>query len=131
MLSRRVFILSTSSLMATGALAQLLTPAAGARAVSRELEAAEEEPDEDLDDQEDQDEPEDQEEPEDEAEGSGEDVGNHLGQNKDTITPDPSLIAEHDEGKHNGLVNQPDDKPLRGVGFWANLTGAKNKKKSK
>jgi hypothetical protein len=109
--------------MATGALAQLLTPAAGARTVSSELE--------DLEETEDEDQNEDQDEDQDEGEEESEDSGNRLGQRKDEITPDPTLIADHDNGNHNGLVNQPDDKPLRGVGYWANLTGAKSKQKSK
>ncbi len=123
--------------MATGALALYLTPAVGARTVSGEVDTAEDQPDEDLDDVDDQDGTEDQDDTEDQTddqdgtEEGTEDSGNHLGQRKDEITPDPSLIAAHDNGKHTGLVKERTDDKVRGVGYWANLTGAKGKKKTK
>ena len=126
MLSRRVFTRSVSSLLAAGVFMQLLTPAAGARSVTMDVAAPEPLPE---DDQDDEAEPQDPEEPQDggtqdagTTEGTSTDSGQQLGLNKATITPDPSLIASHDNGKHHGLVKQRADDKVRGVGFWANLT---------
>ena len=117
MLSRRVFTQSVASLAVAGACGLVLAPAVGARQVSADLSATGDAPDKELGEQGALETPEPTETPDAEL-----DSGNHLGQDKASVTPDPALIATHDNGKHLGLLKTHQNDKLRGVGFWANLT---------
>jgi hypothetical protein len=82
------------------------------------------EPEDEGDEEEEEDEEEEDEEEEDE-DGDSDSPASW----KDEIVPDPALIAEHDNGKHTGLLKQIEKGKVRGYGYWRNVAAGKKQKK--